>query len=111
VWGTKVKNEKFQLAMDIHKLIEYHFSNSRLKHIDVSKAYVPETGSREIVVSFDDIIQKQKQHMCCPRLLRLSNEDYYQQLANYLAIKPLLNDKVQLVVIDMRLPQMAFIDP
>lgn len=101
LWGTKIDDERFILARQILRDLE---SLSKIVHgqislIDVSKAFAPSYGKRQIVLVEEQGVQK--------RYVRLNTEYFHQNLADYVQIRKTL--ALQSCVIDMRIPQIAYV--
>ena len=128
-WQTPLKNRYLTLALDILKFLEESpwKEGMRIKRIDVSNAFAPSLGQREIVLIAEDELSfqtEQKEFVCIfPKILRLAPKDYRLQLGNFFSLRRTMLDdyKRQLVsmkeggrfsprIIDLRIPQLAFID-
>ena len=72
----------------------------QVKRLDVSKAFEPSLGRREVVL----ILEEQG----FTKALRLTPKNFAQELGNYLELRPKLPAIAQ--VIDLRIPQLAFIE-
>lgn len=127
IWGKAIKGIKSKLALYLIKLItesccrEYSF----LTRVDVSNVLADSYGQRQIIVSIEDDIEhtdEKGQHarIILPYLLRLSVENYRQELGNFLALRPFLHEqgsrqlkessvRVEPIVIDLRVPELAYI--
>jgi len=100
-WGKCLKIEKLKLGLELVKRLA-QFPN--VQKIDVSKSNAPSYGQREIVVTINTGSKSQ--------ILRLSRENYSQQLANYRELEKHLQDEgagEPVLVIDLRVPSLAFI--
>lgn len=132
-WGSPLKGKYVDLAFDILNLttdpkISNFFS---VKRIDISNAFAESYGTREIVILTEDSIiyniDGKEMQFCFPRILRLSTQDYAQELGNYLKLReqllleeqkklPVIPDKVEPIirlkekVIDLRIHKLAFIE-
>jgi len=100
---------------------------STLCSVDVSKAFSLSFGQRQIVIVFEDRLERviEGRHVFCiyPRILRLDPHHFHQQLSNYLVLRNHLrkletaqlsaftenNPYMKAIVIDLRLPELAFI--
>ncbi len=128
-WQTPLKDRYFALALEVLQFLEgfQQQEGMRVERIDVSNAFAPSLGQREIVLKIEDELvfhQKQKELVCqFPKLLRLAPKDYRLQLNNFFSLRrSMLDDyRRQLVsihqggrfavrIIDLRIPQLAFID-
>lgn len=129
LWGKTIDSRRVDLAIDLIVLLNEKCCNAyrSVAKVDVSKAYARSYGQREIIVVFDNLIEKeqegkfifaQRQHV-----LRLSTQGFRQELANYLTLSKLLNSeemkdavdnsgsliKEEATIIDLRIPHLAFI--
>lgn len=130
-WGQTVFGEKLNLCFEILSCMS-HFSvcdQFPIQRIDVSQAFSPSYGRREVVVTVEDVFMRHKEGRDIEyhqrRFLRLHPRHFAQELGNYLALRKqlletegkeekalslqesalYLKDKV----IDLRLDQLAFI--
>jgi hypothetical protein len=71
----------------------------QVKRLDVSKAFLPSLGRREVVL----ILEEQG----FTKSLRLTPKNVAQELGNYLELRSKLPAVPQ--IIDLRIPQLAFI--
>lgn len=128
-WGTSIQGKKIDLALNVLNYASKHCCSkvSHIQRIDVSKAFASSFGQRAIVIILEDRIEKEKDGVSylhiSPRILRLSVENYTQELDNYLILQSYLLDqesnknfvesqniaKQEAQIIDMRLPSLAFI--
>lgn len=127
-WGTKLQGDRVDLAKEVyaHILENYLNENTYLRRIDVSKAFAPSCGHRQIVVMLEErkTIESNGRSVLLQffRILRLSTEHYRQALANYFKLQPQLLEKSTIsdssgedfvvmpsTIIDLRLPQLAYI--
>jgi cell division septal protein FtsQ len=96
-WNQPIEGRSLELAFTILKLLsDMEFT---VKRVDVSQAFAETLGRREIILILAD---RGYSHF-----LRLSTKDYMQELGNYLEIRENLASKSH--VIDLRLPQLGFI--
>ncbi|MBS0625742.1 MAG: FtsQ-type POTRA domain-containing protein [Verrucomicrobia bacterium] len=129
-WRTPVKNKYLSLAFELLQFLEDSpwKEGMRIKRIDVSNAFAPSLGQREIVLIAEDELSfsesDQKEIVCIfPKILRLAPKDYRAQLGNFFSLRKTMQDdyRRQLVsvkeggrfaprIIDLRIPQLAFID-
>jgi hypothetical protein len=128
-WLTPLRNRYFSLALEVLQLLEAfpQKEGMQVERIDVSNAFAPSLGQREIVLKIEDelVLQRSQKEFVClfPKILRLAPKDYRSQLNNFLALRcNMLDDyKRQLAsihqggrfaprIIDLRIPQLAFID-
>ena len=100
-WGECPQSDHLNLGL---KLVERLAAFPNVERIDVSKSDAPSYGQREIVITLSSESKKQ--------ILRLSRENYSQQLTNYLELEKYLEvqgDREPVLVIDLRVPSLAFI--
>ncbi|HSX26025.1 MAG TPA: hypothetical protein VLE89_03355 [Chlamydiales bacterium] len=128
-WLTPVKNRYLNLALEILQFLEGSSwkEGLRVKRIDVSNAFATSLGGREIVLFTEEEItfKQNDQEMVCvfPKILRLAPKEYTQQLGNFFALrKNMIEDYRRQVatipgngrfaprIIDLRIPQLAFIE-
>ncbi|MBS0630029.1 MAG: hypothetical protein JSS30_07415 [Verrucomicrobia bacterium] len=131
-WSEPIQGEKLKLAFELLELINGPIVGElfNVKRIDVSNAFEMSYGRREIVLFTQDEIYKTIQgkevRFVIPRVLRLPTKKYSQELANYLKFREQRLEKEKqelnisgegqtvvlcpLVTIDLRIPQLAFID-
>lgn len=93
-WNKPIHCKQVDLALKILKLVAFP-----VRRLDVSKAFADTYGHREIVLITED--------GGITRALRLSLNNYPQELGNYLTLRDSLPATPQ--VIDMRIPSLAFI--
>ncbi len=121
-WGKPLQSTRATLALHLYKLITTQCcgERSQLLRIDVSKAQALSYGQRQIVVIMEERIEKNQGLFVYPRMLRLSTENYRQELANYLILREHLNRAPEetaqtgtvlapLAIIELRVPHLAFI--
>lgn len=121
LWGKALKGSRIDLAFSLLELLKEHCCDpiSSLIRIDVSNAFAYSYGRRQIVLEFSDKMQKVVEGNPTietrKEILRLSPENYEQQLANYLLLRSHLREKnetakiANTIVIDLRLSELAFI--
>ena len=128
-WKTPLQNPYLSLAFDLLKFLEAFSGQEgvRIKRIDVSNAFAPSLGQREIVLIAEDelVCQGAYKELVCifPTILRLAPKDYPAHLNHFFSLRSkMLEDyKRQLFftkeggrfasrIIDLRIPQLAFID-
>jgi len=97
-WNSPLEGKGIELALTLLKIL----AEVRLpvRRLDLSHAFAPSLGQREIVLITED--------HGFSRTLRFSLKNYAQELGNYLTLKSRLPPTSQ--VIDLRLPQLAFIE-
>jgi len=127
-WLTPVQNRYLALAFEILQFFEGSpwKEGLRVKRIDVSNAFAPSLGQREVVLFTEEelnVRQNDREIVCVfPKILRLAPKDYSQQLGNFFALRrSMMEDyRRQLAsiqqsgrfaprIIDLRIPQLAFV--
>jgi hypothetical protein len=96
-YRTPLQGKQVTLALSLLKLLSS--LQFPIKRLDLSKAFDPSLGKREIVLITED--------RGFSRYLRLSAKDYPQELGNYLELLPKLPLKP--LVIDLRIQQLGFL--
>lgn len=91
-WNRPIKGPHFQTALKLYKLLP----KESLHHIDVSKLSEKSLGKREIVVTLEE---EERQIF-----LRLTPDNYLQELTNFQKIGSFKGS-----IVDLRIPQLAFI--
>jgi len=126
-WGTTVSGKRKELAFTLLDLAsQYCDESSSLCCIDVSNAFALSDGQRQIAMVLEDrlirVIDGQTILCIYPRILRLRQDNYKQQLGNYLILRSYLREldrvsplpgkgiiqKAKAVIIDLRLSELAF---
>ncbi len=123
LWGSALEGEKLQLALTLLNLLKTHYSHDgcQVRSIDISKAFDSNCGQREIVITLVEQIEQDGKRTLTfyPRILRITVEHYFQQLADYLVLREHLNTEQSKIginpspsklIIDMRIPQLAFLN-
>lgn len=95
-WGRPVKEKSGVLALTILQLLNR--LSLEVKRLDVSKAFEPSLGQREVVLILEE--------RGFTKILRLTPKNFAQELGNYLELKSKLPSVPQ--IIDLRIPQLAF---
>jgi hypothetical protein len=127
-WGKPLASERLKLALSVLAFIAKYPSCERcqLKLLDVSKIDAVSYGQRQLVIELEDRAEKGtgKGTLLCiyPRFLRLTMDDYQSELRHYFILQKYLlrtanipegyKDpiwKAPVMVIDLRIPQLAFI--
>lgn len=127
--GWKIDGPAFSLAIEIlHFLEKAPWTEGLIiQRIDVSNAFAPSLGTREVVLITEEEItlRKPQGEIVCvfPKILRLAPKDYQQQLNNFFTLRRTMMDdyKKQLAsvqsggkfaprIIDLRIPQLAFVE-
>ncbi len=131
LWQTPLSNPYLSLAFDILHFLEGSSwrEGLRIKKIDVSNAFAPTLGVREIVLETEEdlLVPQGNGSICCtfPKLLRLSPSQYVQQMNHFLSLrKTMIEDyRKQLAgatlpasgrfasrIVDLRIPHLAFVE-
>lgn len=121
-WNEKVVDRRFILAKELLFLLN-ESTDLEVKMIDVSKAYIPEYGKRQILLSVEDRLFNGHKIFYFPFVLRLSPNHFGKQLANFLTLrKAMLEDYQKQLkaakvshrfkerVIDLRIESLALIE-
>lgn len=123
-FGKNLADPKVDLAMELLNICQTACCPDKtfIKRIDVSKAFQPSYGQREVVVIIERHMEVNGILYQFPRILRLHSEKYHEALANYLTLSEhLVYEEVSLgklkseitehepVIIDLRIPHLAFI--
>lgn len=115
-WGScLMEDQRLKLAFQVLKTTQKLGKGAfAIKKIDVSQAFADSYGQRQIVVWVEEQIEQEKASKQFAKLflLRLHTENYPQNLANYLVLKPHLMHtalNADPSIIDLRLPHLAFI--
>lgn len=93
-WGNRIDPEQLQC---VHTLVGI-LGAEAIAQIDLAQAYSENMGKREIVVKLHEGM-----------LLRLNPKNYVQQLAYYSMLKSTLLKKQGAKIIDLRLPEVAYL--
>ncbi len=131
VWGAPIRTRQIDFAFALLELVNHHCcdSMSSLSRIDVSAISALSYGQRQIVLIFEERIPKMVEGApilwTTTHLLRLSPDNYHEQLANYLVLRTYLREhekpikivgsqpgsilKGNRIIIDLRLSELAFI--
>lgn len=124
----KIEGKHIDLAIKLLNLLSLKEIKEyfKINLIDMSKAFHDSYGKREIVISLEDTmtVNNNTQYVF-PKILRLNCSEYSKQLSNFLELNnKMKKDYIKQVdpnvqstkivystkVIDMRIPQLAFID-
>jgi hypothetical protein len=128
-WGKPIRGKQIDLAFALLNLASLYCCDgmTSLSLIDLSRAFSLSCGQRQIVVGFEEktVVKSEGKPVIIvsTRILRLSPDNYRQQLANYLMLRPylekrengLLNGSLEGIVqakpiiVDLRLSDLAFI--
>lgn len=124
----KTGGPSFELALELLHFLETAPWKEGLKiqRIDVSNAFAPSLGQREIVLFTEEEIafsKGERQEVCIfPKILRIAPKDYPQQLGNFFSLRKAMMEDYQRQlstfdrggrfaprIIDLRIPQLAFV--
>ncbi len=127
VW--RVKDSRFDLALEILDFLETApwKEGLRVERIDVSNAFAPSLGQREVVLFTEEelSVRRENGEIVCvfPKILRLAPKEYNQQLNNFFALRRAIMEDYQKQIasiqqggrfapriIDLRIPQLAFVE-
>lgn len=127
-WGAPIKGIKSKLAIYLLELMQTYCctDSSTLVRMDVSKVLEESYGQKQIIVIMEDRqeVETESKKMITiitPHVLRLSVENYRQELAHYLTLRPLLRKKSKAsddserlihlpqIIIDLRIPELAYL--
>lgn len=127
--GWRIEGSSLNLALEILRHLETApwKEGLRIQRIDVSNAFAPSLGQREVVLFTEEEIalrQGEKEIVCLfPKILRLAPKDYPQQLANFFALKRTMAEDYRRQIaslkeggrfapriVDLRIPQLAFVE-
>ena len=125
-WLEPLDNPYIHLALEILNSFEESPSREgiRIKRIDVSNAFAPTLGQREIVLlTEEEFFLPQGGVATFPKLLRFSPKEYSQQLASFFLLRrrmeadyrkqlPYLKGSIRFSprIIDLRIPHLAFVE-
>lgn len=129
LWRTPLQNRYLTLALDLLQTFEGSpwKEGLRIKRIDVSNAYAPTLGRREIVLFTEEEFsirqQDQERTFVFPKILRLAPRDYATQLAHFFSLRKSMSEdyRRQLAhldtsarftprIIDLRISHLAFVE-
>lgn len=129
LWRVPIRNRFLSLALDLLRTFEGSpwKEGLRIKRIDVSNAFAPTLGRREIVLFTEEEISLRKADQVLafvfPKILRIAPKDYAQQLNNFFALRRSMAEdyRRQLAdahsggrfaprIVDLRIQQLAFIE-
>lgn len=126
-WGSKIKGIYIELAFQVLESIQHSLDIdiSSIKTIDVSRAFSPSEGKREIILVIEDTLGSSFQGNSIlfqyHHFLRLSSENYLEGLQKYKKLREyLLHNEMQknsehaivrlpVLMIDLRIPQLAYL--
>lgn len=124
-WGEQIKGVKIKVALYLIDFFHHNLPESTsLVRVDVSHAFDDSYGNRQVVVMLEESLNL-KMHseniaFTIPHILRLSLENYKQEISNYLVLRPLMIDKgaskiknqstpLEPLIIDLRISGLAYI--
>lgn len=111
LWNGSIENPLMTLAFEIWEFLIRSSLHElcTIQRIDVSHAYAPSYGQREVVIILEDVLirfQKGKEVVhTFPKILRLSTKSYAQELMNYLSLRETLLAKEKQEILDLKSPQ------
>lgn len=127
--GWQIKSAPFDLALEILQFLETApwKEGLRIQRIDVSNAFAPSLGQREVVLFTEEelSVRKGEEEIVCvfPKILRLAPKEYTQQLGNFFALRrSMMEDYRRQIatlqqggrfaprIVDLRIPQLAFVE-
>lgn len=120
--NVRIEDRRFILVKELLFLLN-ESTDLEINKIDVSKAYIPEYGQREILLSIEDRLFNGHNIFYFPFVLRLSPSHFGKQLANFLTLrKAILEDynkqlkaakvshRFKERIIDLRIESLALIE-
>lgn len=116
-WGIPLKSRYAEVALALLNFVSEHCCSEtlHLRRIDVSHAFSPSYGQRQVVIVMENYAEKEEGGRTIlqiqPHILRISLENYRQELANYLTLREYLQKEKesQPLIIDLRIPHLAFL--
>ena len=124
-----LKSPAFELAFQILQFLETApwKEGLRIQRIDVSNAFAPSLGQREVVLFTEEelSLRRDTEEIICtfPKILRIAPKEYGQQLNHFFALRRTMMEdyRKQLAtlkeggrfaprIIDLRIPQLAFVE-
>ena len=130
-WNEPLTNKYLSLAFEVLHFLEGSpwREGLRVKRIDVSSAFAPSLGQREIVLFTEEelVLNRGGEAKVCifPKMLRLSPREYTSQMMNFLSLrKKMMEDyskqlegaalpesgRFSFRIIDLRIPHLAFVE-
>src|SRR5262249_27999691 len=113
LWGSQLKGEYLALAQAALQDFKQKEStkNIRLKRLDVSQAFASSCGQQQLVAEVEEEGISSRGLVVYPRLLRMNPQDYPLAINRYLRLQPHLPKGAifTTIVIDLRLPRLAYI--
>jgi len=122
-WLVPLKSPFLKLAFELlHFLEEAPWKEGfRVKRIDVSNAFAPSLGQREIVLFTEEERTEGEKRFLFPKILRIAPNDFRAQLTNFFVLRRTMEEayRPQILqgdggrfasrIIDLRIPQLAFV--
>jgi cell division septal protein FtsQ len=97
-WNRPMTERNAELALTLLQLLNR--LSLQVKRLDVSSAFSKSLGQREVILILDE--------QGFTKILRLTPKNFAQEMGNYLELRPKLPSVPQ--IIDLRIPQLAFIE-
>lgn len=125
-YGEKIEGRFWDLALSVLETLQEQGKDLFfIKQIDISEAWAPSLGRREIIVSLENDLYLSSEETPCQstHFLRLTPKKYKEEIAHYLTLREhLLEAEKEEVVptgskrlrdktVDLRLSQLAYIAP
>jgi len=125
-YGEKVVGRSWELATSVLEAIHQQGKDLFfVKQIDVSEAWAPSLGRREIIVSLENELYLSAEEPPCQstHFLRLTPKQYKEEIAHYLVLRnhlleaekeeaiPSGSKRLRDKTVDLRLSQLAYIAP
>lgn len=124
-WDKPIGGEKTALAFEVLDYVNQNLSNAYIRKLDVSQAFSPSYGQREIILSIEELSEVKQDHqtilVISPRVLRLGTKNYIAGLNEYQTLKDHLEKQIvvqgestetlihlPMSIIDLRVPKIAF---
>lgn len=127
LWGSSVSGKRKDLAFELLDLSSHYCDEfSSVSCIDVSNAFASSDGQRQIILMLEDrflrVVDGQTILCIYPRILRLRQENFLEQLGNYCRLRTHLREQdrtaplsgkgvmqqAEAVIVDLRLSELAF---
>lgn len=127
--GWKIESPAFHLALEVLEFLKTvpWTEGLTIQRIDVSNAFAPSLGTREVVLITEEevTLRKAQGEIVCifPKILRLAPKDYEKQLNNFFSLRRTMMEdykrqlaavqsggRFALRIIDLRVPQLAFVE-
>lgn len=110
-WGKPLQSRKASLALEALKSFQNALVAEPLQliQLDVSRAHSLSFGQREIIALLEERREVDNKMIVASIYLRLSPQNYHQELANFLKMRPQLPVSLKSAMIELRVPQLAFV--